>query len=701
MDFSDVKTQFQTTVTEASAYYSLVSRLDDVRYCKWQGQADDGRKYSKYLNKQAFPWEGASDQRIYYTDDLVNDDVDIMGVAIKNCHMQTLPANSDYDDMARAVTSVLDYINRSMAEELARERDLAAQWRQHYGSAVIGIDWLIETDSESVTVTMADILAIAQQDPDFGNLLSYLSDNINKGLSQDDLASAVQKFQQYFPQADPIQSFGSLMQTGQFSYNRPYIRTDRPCVTAYRTFQDIFFFRSTYDIQKAPWVVRRDVLPKPSVEDRATLEQWDPDFTKFVLNNTGTSVIYELTHDSTSRWGDRTYIDEMDQLCEVFYAYYRGADAQGNRQTQVCIFHPSTSYLGRQLPFPYAHGRYPFVLCRRENRSRSVLESRGVGDIADTAQSEIKVQRDSRNDRTSISTIPPLTVPLGRGKQSYKLGPASQLGVLRPGEIGWLAPPPMDGSSFDTENSIRRDTANYFGKNLEGVDPNKVVRKQQRLIDAWLGEQREVMVQVFQLCQQFLSPQDWQQISGDPDLQMPTDRDYIQNNMSLVLEFDARDLNLEYLEQKLNLINTVLVGTDAAGVVDRAGLTAYAARAIDPAMGPRLVKPQGQVTQAEITDEQGALAQIVSGVNPPIYQSGQNAQLRMQVIQDTLQNNQDYVNFLRQNPLALQRLQNRMKGFQFQLQQQQNAIIGRIGTNPSSVQQIGGVGPAPPPTGPM
>src|SRR5215510_1264416 len=701
MDFEDVKQQFQTSVEEAAAYYNLVSRLDDTRYCKWPGQADDGRKYSKFLKKQAFPWEGASDIRPYYVDDLVNDDVDIMRVADKNCHMQALPANSDYDDMARAVTSVLDYVNRMLAEELNRERDLAAQWRQQYGSSVIGIDWLIETDSENVVVTMQDILRIAQQDPEFGALLSYLMENVGKGLSQDDLAAAAQKFGQYFPQADPVVSFGQLMQTGQFSFNRPYIRTDRPTVTAYRTFQDIFFYRSTYDIQKAPWVVRRDVLPKPSVEDRAQLEQWDPKFTSFVLTNTGASVIYSLTHDSTSRWGDRTYIDEMDQLCEVFYAYYRGNDENGNRQTLVTIFHPSTSTIARRLPFPYAHGKYPFILCRRENRSRSALESRGIGDIADTAQAEIKVQRDSRNDRTSISTIPPLTVPLGRGKQQYKLGPASQLGVLRPGEIGWLAPPPMDGSSFDTENSIRRDTANYFGKNLEGVDPNKVVRKQQRLIDAWLGEQREVMVQVFQLCQQFLAPEDWQQISGDPDLQMPTNRDFIQNNMSLVLEFDARDLNLEYLEQKLNLINTVLIGTDAAGVVDRVGLTAYAARAIDPAMGPRLVKPQGQVTQAEITDEQGALAQIVSGVNPPIYQSGQNAQLRLQVIQNTLQTSQDYVNFLRQNPLAMQRLQNRIKGFQFQLQQQQNAMIGKIGTNPSPVQQIGGVGPAPPPTGPM
>jgi hypothetical protein len=462
----------------------------------------------------------------------------------------------------------------------------------------------------------------------------------------------------------------------------------------------VFFLRSTFDLQKAPWVVRRDVLPRSLVEDRARIEQWDPRFARFVYDSHGASVIYSASRDTVSRFGDRLYVDEMENNCEAFYGFYRGTDQNGNRQTQVCIFHPSTDLVGRQMALPYAHGKYPFILCRRENRARSVLDSRGVADIADTAQAEIKTQRDSRNDRTSISTIPPLLVPLGRGKQQYKLGPAAQLGIMRPGELGWLAPPPMDGSSFDTENATRRDTANYFGKNVDGVDPNKVLRKQQRLIDAWLGEQREVMVQIFQLCQQFLPPDQWQAISGDPTLQMPANRDFIQNNMRLILEFDARDLNMEFLQQKLNLINTVLVGTDAAGVVDRAGLTQYAARAIDPALGTRLIRPQGQVTQAEIADEQSALSQIVSGVEPPIYSSGQNASLRLQVIQNTMANNADYMNFIRQNPLALQRLQNRIKGFQFQIAQAQNAITGRIGTQPSSVQQIGGVGPAPPPQPP-
>jgi hypothetical protein len=690
MTVAEVKEQFQSSVEEGSAYFGLTTRLDDSRYCRWNGQSDDGRKYSKFLKKAAFPWEGASDIRPYYVDNIINDDVDIMRAADKNCHMQTLAANSQNDDLARATTSVLDYIARTLlVEELDRERDLAAQWRQHYGSSVLGIDWLYEEDTEIATVTTQDLMQIAQQDPQFGALLQYLVQNMQR-LSGDDLAAATQAFQQYFPSVDPRAAFQQLMQTGQFQYPKKYVRTNRPCVTAYRTYQDIFFFRTTFDIQRAPWVVRRDVLSKPQVEDRSKQEQWSPKFTKFILNTGGGSVIWQMSKDTTSRYNDRIYIDEMQNLHEVFYGFYRGESPTGSRETQVCIFHPGTDEIGRQLPLPYYHGKYPFVLCRRENRSRSVLESRGVGDIADTAQAEIKTQRDSRNDRTSISTIPPLLVPLGRGKQQYKLGPASQLGVLRPGEIGWLNPPPMDNTSFDTENSIRRDTADYFGKNQEGVDPNKILRRTQRLIDCWLGENREVFIQIFQLCQQYFPPDQWVQISGCPDLVMPTDRETIQNNLRLVMEYDARDLNMEYLTEKMNLITTVLAQTDKAGVLDWAGLTQYATRALDPALAQRIIRPQAMVTQQQVTEEQDAMSQIVTGIEPPIPEGNQsNPQLALQVIQNSLQA-QDFVNFVRANPLAQERLDRRIKAYQFQIQQQQNAQIGKLGVAPSPVQTATG-----------
>jgi hypothetical protein len=704
--------------------------LDDTRYCRWAGQTYDGRKWSANTGKDVFPWEGASDIRPYFIDDLIIDDVDIMRTADKNCHMQTLPAASLYQEQASATTSVLDWVLRNMmAEEMEREKELAAQWRQHYGSSVIGIDWYLDFDSEVVTVTMQDLMQMAMMDPQLNAFLQYLMSNRDR-LSPGDIGQAAQMVGMYFPDLtsppqtpetvidpttksagpppkptqyttdgsvrNPQEALQSLMRSGQFSYDRPYIKENRPCITAYRTYQDIFFFRNTYDLQRLPWIVRRDVIPKSTVIDRSRYERWDPAFTTEILEHAGSTALLNLGMQTLFRFRDRLYVDEMKELCEVYYAFYRGTDDKNQRQVIVNIFHPNFELLGRSLPLPYTHGKYPFVLCEREKRSRSVLESRGIGDIAMTAQAEIKFQKDSRNDRTALCTIPPLQVPLGRGKQQYKLGPRAQLGVMRPGELSWLPPPPLDQTTYSTEMSIRQDAYSYFGKSMEGVDQNKVLRKQQRLIDAWLAELRMVHIQIYQLCQQYLPDNDWLTASGDQAAVPQRDRQSIQRNLNLVLEYDAKDLNQEFVTAKLQTIQQMLVATDAAGVIDRAGLTMYAARALDPALARQLIQPQAAVSQQEINDEQDQLSKIADGIEPPMYTSGQNAQLRLQVIQNTMQQ-QGYINALRQNPISLEILQRRMQNLQFQIQQQQNAVTGRIGVPPGPTQQLTGTGPAPAP----
>src|SRR5262249_25965586 len=231
---------------------------------------------------------------------------------------------------------------------------LLAQWRQHYGSAVMAIEWQMDFDSEVGTITMQDLLQMAQQMPQLGAMLQYVSENAGQ-LSQADIQAGAQLFMQLFPQVrDPMSAMQSLFRSGQFSYDNPYVKESRPSVTALRTFQDIFFIQGSYDLQLCPWIVRRDVIPKPTVEERAEYEQWNPEFTEVVLRNAGTSWLGFRLQASVGdyRTGrpDRLYVDEMRELCEVFYGFYKGQDPGGKRRLMVTIFHPSSNEVGRQLP---------------------------------------------------------------------------------------------------------------------------------------------------------------------------------------------------------------------------------------------------------------------------------------------------------------------------------------------------------------
>ena len=52
-----------------------LAALDDIRYCRWEGQSDDGKKHSDMRRdgNPAMPWEGASDVRVRLVDRTIND----------------------------------------------------------------------------------------------------------------------------------------------------------------------------------------------------------------------------------------------------------------------------------------------------------------------------------------------------------------------------------------------------------------------------------------------------------------------------------------------------------------------------------------------------------------------------------------------------------------------------------------------------
>jgi hypothetical protein len=108
----------------------------------------------------------------------------------------------------------------------------------------------------------------------------------------------------------------------------------------------------------------------------------------------------------------------------------------------------------------------------------------------------------------------------------------------------------------------------------------------------------------------------------------------------------------------------------------------FAANAIDPTFAKQGIKSQDAATQQEIQDEKNNWCQIANGIEPPMPQKGVNFQLRMQTAQNLMQSAPALVQEIQQNPDKQKIAQNRIKYLGFQIQQQQNAQTGRIGTTP-------------------
>ena len=85
------------------------TRADDVRFCSWAGQDDDGKKHQNNDNKEVFPWDGASDTRVRLADMVCTENSEILTTAFQRGILRASPTEVSDAAQAEVVTTLLRY----------------------------------------------------------------------------------------------------------------------------------------------------------------------------------------------------------------------------------------------------------------------------------------------------------------------------------------------------------------------------------------------------------------------------------------------------------------------------------------------------------------------------------------------------------------------------------------------------------------
>ena len=128
-----------------------------------------------------------------------------------------------------------------------------------------------------------------------------------------------------------------------------------------------------------------------------------------------------------------------------------------------------------------------------------------------------------------------------------------------------------------------------------------------------------------------------------------------------------------------------LIQYDRNGRIDVDKFLEFAAMSIDPVLADYIMQPAEQAqekVQKAVTDD---LAKIFAGIEMPAQPNG--ASIALQLIQ-AYASQPDIAQRAQQDQAFAERLTKYAEQYQFQMQQAQNAEIGRIGTAPA---QMGGV----------
>jgi hypothetical protein len=654
---------------------SRVERIENTRYCRWPGQTSDGKKWNDASNAQkpAFPWDGASDTRIPLADEVVNGLVDLCSTSFWRSMLRVVPSNVTTVDQAATAHNLMDWaVNSKMYSDLTREVELLAQYVWTYGWAGVHISWQQEMGQKEQYLTMDQIVALAAQSPQ-GSVLSDLPNLIANPEADDQSAELLMAAFPNLKKRRAIKAIKELREEGECDFPVPTMVSNKPYIAALAPWDELAFPPETTDIQSARVVFRRHYMTSIEIMQKVETDDWDEEWAQEAINTMGKFSNY-ADYTYTIGLPKNAFLDR-ENLIEVVYAYQKAVDSDGIPGVYYTVFCPQVGgKWGYFELLDYAHGQYPFVCWRSELIHRKMVESRGVPEVCATWQHEIKAQRDSVFDYTSLATLPPIEVPKTRGG-NLKIGPAIQIPVLRRGEIGFMQPPAREpGVAFTLINEVMAQTDRYFGRPTEKVPPAVTQMRQQRTINNWLHGWTEAFRQVFSLTLQYMGPMEVQRITGS-QIQIGED----VQDFDVTLKFDVREMSTDLVSEKLKAISTLILPLDTAGVIDRAKLISVALRAIDPMLATELVMQTGPASQKMFKETNDEVALMSLGNPPSLRENDPTASMRLQFTQQVLQSNPKYQAQLQQDPLFQANLQKYLENLQFSVQQQQNAVTGRLG----------------------
>ena len=456
---------------------------------------------------------------------------------------------------------------------------------------------------------------------------------------------------------DAKKALNELRKTGEAEVSTIRRQVNCPTVKTLGPDGDWIFPSYTTDPQRAPQAFWKTYYTAQELLQKVSTDGWDEDWVDYVIDTkkgigvNPTQVEQEGQSTRTTSFPNYNAAD----LIEVIYGYQRLIDEKDNSEGIYCtVFHPEFSGdLGGGIKgyakFGLLNGyeNYPVIVTRLSEDTKRLYDTNNVPELLRGIQNQVKVERDSRMDSNSMSTLPPLMHPVGQAPSDW--GPGRYVPERRPGSIRFGDSPSYNPGSVEMERTLQ-DQADR----LMGLDEDSQISSTRRqfLVDKFLQHAAEVLALCYKNFQRFGPDEIFFQVTGVADPQKLSKGD------------PNRDFDV------------------TTGRINREALLSVIAQGIAPQMADAIIMPAEEAQdkiQKDITDD---LAKIFAGIEVPARPNG--AQVAMQIIKQYAQQ-PDIAERLEGDKAFAARLEKYAKQYQFAMQQVQNAEIGKIGTQPATV----------------
>lgn len=669
---SSLRYAYDETVTELEAYFDLCRTSYDDRRNWWPGKSRDLRKHGA----DAFPWDGAADMESHVIDERVTKLVSMFVSAMKRANVRAFPVEAMDIARSKVVSNFMKWmVSSGYIPRFDREMELGANYLLERGILITYVGWHRE---DRRFLQKLDIEQIAQLSPELAAM-------VMDGANDDEIVELLKTTFDGVTTKKAKKSLKELRKTG--STELPVVRRqiDAPEIKTLAPDGDFMFPPYVTDPQRAPYCFWRTYYTAQELENKVVTDGWDEDFVAHVIEKYKGVNIDSIERENEGRRStsltDNAY--EANELIELVHGFQRLIDPEdGSEGIYETIFHKEFSGDdGQGIPayakFELMNGYedYPVVVTKLSEDSKRLYDAQTIPDVLRGIQHQVKVERDSRIDRNSLATLPPIMHPVGNAPKDW--GPGRMIPYRRKGEFEFGPTPAYNTGSREMEQTMERQADAMVG--LDFDDPTSQMRRQ-FLVDKFLSHTAEVLRLAYRCFQRFGPDSVFFRVTGSPDPQQ-FNKGNPDENFDILISYDVLNSDPEAQEKKLNQLVS-LTQLDRNGRISIDRLLEVAASSIDPTLADAVLQPAEEAQEQVVKQVTDDLSKIFAGIEMPARPNG--AQIALQVIQQYT-SQPDVAQRLQTDEAFAARIQKYAGQYTFQIQQMQNAQIGRIGTAPASM----------------
>lgn len=651
---------YTDSILDLDEYFEKCRRSHDDRRNIWPGKSEDLRKHGA----NAFPWEGASDQEVNVVGERIDTFIGLFDTALQRSHIKAFPTSVSGMPQATVVSNFLKWMRSQYIPDFKGQMETAGNYLLEKGLAVSYVGWKRELRTYLQTISLEQI----------GQMSPELLEMIVSGDSDQDLIGVLREIAPAITDKRAMRALKDLRTKGEAEIPTPRLSVDCPVVHACAPDGDVIFPPYCTDPQSAPYIFWRTFLTAQELRKKVTTDGWDEEWVDNAIEKLRGKDSAKLDGEKP-KFYSRLAITDDDELVMVVTGFQRLIDEEdGSEGIYSTVFHPDAEgYAKHELM--NGLDDYPFVVTRLNRSTKRMYEVSTMSDILRGPQMQIKTESDSRVDRASLATLPPLMHPAGRPPSDW--GPGRHIPYRRLGEVAFGPTPAFDPGSLEIEASKRTQADRAVGLDM---DSPLASARQQFIIGKFLDHVRDCLCMAFKLYQRLGPDEVFFQVTGNPNPQTMTKGDP-DDNYSIVVAFDSQSTDPETAKTRLEQMVS-LVQLDRNGMIDVNKLLEIAAMSIDPILADYILQPVEEAQEKMLKDVTDDLTKISSAIEVPARPNG--AQMAMQLVQAYAQQ-PDVAARLQQDEAFANRLQKYAEQYQFAMQQAQNAQIGKIGTPPASI----------------